>query len=357
MKKKIMLTGGGTAGHIMPLLALLPRLTAKYEVHYVGRSEGMEKELTADENVIYHAVDCPRLVRGKFFVNLALPFRLISACFKARKVIKSVQPSLILSKGGYVSLPAVLAHGKTPVVLHESDTSLGLANRIAARRAAAICSSFPLPPVHGKTVIHTGSPLRSAIYKGSKERAMAKCGFDGSKKVLLVTGGSLGAKALNDAVDANINSLTESFDIVHIRGRGNAAQARKGYYPLEFTADIFDLFALADFALTRGGGNTLFELGALGKPMLIVPLPKGASRGDQAENAEFFRKHGLALVLDQKELDKLSPTLTELAARSDELTAALKGYRFDGTEELLSIADRLACDDKVRTAVTKKAAE
>lgn len=357
MKKKIILTGGGTAGHIMPLLALLPRLTSKYEVHYVGRSEGMEKELTADENVIYHAVDCPRLTRGKFFVNLALPFRLIRAYFKARKVVKSVKPSLILSKGGYVSLPTVLAHGKTPVILHESDTSFGLANRISARCAAAICSSFPLPPLGRKAVIHTGSPLRSAIYKGNKARAAEKCGFDGSKKVLLVTGGSLGAKALNDAVDENIEKLTELFDIVHIRGRGNAAQPRKGYYPLEFTADIFDLFALADLALTRGGGNSLFELGALGKPMLIVPLPKGASRGDQVENAEFFRKHGLALVLAQNELEKLTEKLAELDARSEELIAALKGYRFDGTEELLSLIDKLACDEELRSAVSKKTAE
>lgn len=357
MKKKIILTGGGTAGHIMPLLALLPKLTAKYEVHYIGRSEGMEKELTAGENVIYHSVDCPRLTRGKIFVNLTLPFKLISAYFKARKVIKQIKPSLILSKGGYVSLPAVLAHGKTPVILHESDTSLGLANRVAAKCATAVCSSFPLPPVGRKSVLHTGSPLRSAIYRGNKERAAEKCGFDGSKKVLLVTGGSLGAKALNDAVDENLERLTAEFDIVHIRGRGNTAQPRKGYYPIEFTADIFDLFALADLALTRGGGNSLFELGALGKPMLIVPLPKGASRGDQIENAEFFRKHGLALVLAQTELGKLCEKLSELKNRADEFSAVLKGYRFDGTEELLSLIDKLACDEELLAAVSKKTAE
>lgn len=354
MKKKIILTGGGTAGHIMPLLALLPALTAKYEVHYIGRSEGMEKELTADEDVIYHAVDCPRLTRGKFFVNLALPFRLIRAYFRARKEIKRIAPSLILSKGGYVSLPAVLAHGKTPVILHESDTSLGLANRIAARCATAVCSSFPLPPVGGKTVIHTGSPLRSAIYRGNKARAAIKCGFDGNKKVLLVTGGSLGAKALNNAVDANLDKLTERFDVVHIRGRGNPAQPRKGYCPIEFTAEIFDLFALADYAVTRGGGNSLFELGALGKPMLIIPLPKGASRGDQVENAEFFRKHGLALVLAQDEISGLCEKLDELVMRAETLTNALRGYRFDGTQELVSLVDRIIGEEETNVAVRGK---
>lgn len=341
--KKIILTGGGTAGHVTPILALLPELKRRFsEIHYIGRKDGIERELTENEGVIYHGIDCPRFTRGKFFVNLAVPFKLISAVRKARSLIKDIAPDVIFSKGGYVALPVALGAKKVPVVLHESDTSLGLANKLSARKAGVICSSFPLPKYHGKEVVHTGSPLRSRLYSGSRNAALAKCGFDGRRKVLLVTGGSLGAVAINNAVDANIEELTKRYDVIHLRGRGNGAEKRKGYYPIEFTREIYDLFAAADFAITRGGGNSVFELGALNVPMLIVPLPKGASRGDQIRNAEYFEKNGLALSLSQDNLgSELISSLETLEKKSPELIGNMRRYSFDGTREIIKVIENV----------------
>lgn len=340
--KKIILTGGGTAGHVTPLLALLPELKRRFgEIHYFGREDGIERELTENEGVIYHAIECPRLVRGKVLTNLGIPFKLMSAVRRAKKKVAEISPDVIFSKGGYVALPAVLGAGRVPVVLHESDTSLGLANKISAKRAEVICSSFPLPRYKGKTPVHTGSPLRASLYSGNREAGLRACGFDGRRKTLLVTGGSLGAVPLNDAVDRHLDALVAKYDVIHLRGRGNAAERRQGYCPLEFTPRIADLFAAADFAVTRGGGNSVFELGALGIPMLIVPLPKGASRGDQVKNAEYFAAHGLALTADQASLAERFPALLEgLEEASPRLIGAMRRYAFDGTAEIIKILER-----------------
>ena len=342
MRKKIVLTGGGTAGHVIPLLALLPLLEGNYEIHYIGRKEGAEKELTENSGVVYHGIDCPRLTRGRLLENLAVPFRLMRARKEARAVLSHISPSLIVSKGGYVALPASLECGKVPLLLHESDTSLGLANKLAAKRAAAICSSFPLPPYGGRKIVHTGSPLRGGIYRGNAERGRRMCGFYDNKKTLLVMGGSLGAKAINDWADAHIGELTSRYNVIHIRGRGNDAPRRNGYAPFSYISDPADLFALTDLAVTRGGGNTLFELGALRKPMIIVPLPKGASRGDQVKNAEFFEKHSLALSLDQNELNSLSGELDLLEKKAPSLIAAMGDFAFDGTAKISEICVALA---------------
>ena len=342
--KRIILTGGGTAGHIMPIVALLPELRRHFgEIHFFGRSEGIEHKLTAKEDVIYHAADCPRLERGKVFGNVSVPFRLIAAVRRAKKLIAEIKPDVVFSKGGYVALPASLGAGKVPLVLHESDTSLGLANRLSARKAAVICSSFPLPPCAGKEVRQTGSQLRRQLYAGRRSAGLARCGFGGRRKVLLVTGGSLGARAINEAVDANLVALTEKYDVIHIRGRGNGRPPAPGYFPIEFTEDVYDYFAAADFAVTRGGGNTIFELGALGIPMLIVPLPKGASRGDQVRNAEYFAQHSLALAADQSGLpDRLCGLLGELEFKAPALIGAMKRYSFDGTAQIAELLAELA---------------
>lgn len=345
MSKKIILTGGGTAGHVMPALALIPELKRRFgEVHWIGRKEGMEKELVGSD-AVYHGIECPRFDRSQPATALTVPFKLMKAADDAEKLIRQISPDVIFSKGGYVSLPAALGKGDVPLVLHESDTSLGLANKLAIQSADAVCSSFPLPPYRGVDIIHTGSPLRSGIYSGSRERALKVCGFDGKRKVLLITGGSLGAKAINDAVDGCLETLTDRFDVIHVRGRGNEAERRKGYYPVAFTSDIFDLLAAADFAVTRGGGNSIFELGALAVPMLIIPLPKGASRGDQVENAAYFRREGLALTLSQDDINRLPDALTELETQAPHLIAKMKKYSFDGTNEIINVIERVAADD------------
>lgn len=339
--KKIILTGGGTAGHVTPLLALLPELKRRFgEIHFFGRTEGVERDLTDGTGVIYHAIDCPRLVRGKIFANLSIPFKLKSAVKKAKGLISEIAPDLIFSKGGYVALPAALGRGDVPLILHESDTSLGLANKLSAKRAETICSSFPLPPYKGKKITHTGSPLRRSIYAGDRNAALAECGFGGRKKILLVTGGSLGAAAINRAVDANLGRLLQRYDVVHIRGKGNVAEKRFGYYPIEFTRDMPKWLSIADYALTRGGGNSLFELGALCVPMLIVPLPKGASRGDQIKNAEYFEENGLGIHLPQEKLnEELIGMLETLEKQAPELIGTMSKYAFDGTKAIISIIE------------------
>ncbi len=348
MRKRIALTGGGTAGHAVPLLALLPYLGRRYEVHYIGRKDGIERELAERTEVIYHGLDCPRFERGKLLANLAVPFALARAVKNAKRLLAEISPAVVLSKGGYVSLPAALACEDIPLVLHESDTSLGLANRLAAKRAAAIFSSFPLPDFRGRKIVRTGSPLRKEIYSGSRERALAACGFSGRKKVLLVMGGSTGAKAINDAVDDMKEILTAKYDVIHFRGKQSEAERAPGYCPITFTPSPQDMYALADLAVTRGGGNTLFELGALGVPMLIVPLPKGASRGDQIKNAEFFSSHGLALTLDQADISRLPERLVLLEEKSSSLAAAMQSFRFDGTEEIARKVIKLAETESCR---------
>lgn len=342
--KSIILTGGGTAGHFTPLLALLPELRKRFdEVHFAGRGAGVERELAEGTGMIYHALGGPRLERGKVFRNLGVPFALMRAVKNARRLLDEIRPDVVFSKGGYVALPIALACKRVPLVIHESDTSLGLANRLSARRAVAICSSFPLPRAGGKDVLRTGSPLRAGLYAGDRKRALAACGFSGKKKVLLVTGGSLGAEAIARAVERNADALTERYDVIHLCGRGKALRPRAGYAPVGFTTSVADYFAAADLALTRAGGNTLFELGALGVPMLIVPLPKGASRGDQVENAAFFSGRGLALELDQSELDGgLLPALRRLERAAPDLIAAMSKYPFDGTDAVLDVIYRAA---------------
>lgn len=341
--KKIILTGGGTAGHVTPISALLPALGLRFsEIHFIGRKDGIERDLMANEGVIYHGIDCPRFVRGKFFANLALPFKLFFAVRKARKLVEEIAPDVIFSKGGYVALPVVLGAKHVPVVLHESDTSLGLANKLSARKAEVICSSFPLPDYRGKSIAHTGSPLRAQLYSGSRSAGLNKCGFDGRRKVLLVMGGSLGSAALNKAVDENIEELTKRYDVIHLRGKGNGGERRKGYCPIEFTREIFDLFAAANLAVTRGGGNSVFELSALGVPMLIVPLPKGASRGDQLGNAEYFVRNGLALSLTQDRLSEFLDAVETLEKESANLVGRMRMYDFDGTARIVDIIERTA---------------
>ena len=344
--QKIIVSGGGTAGHITPILALLPFLKEKFgEIHFFGRREGMEKELTKGAGVIYHGLDCPRLERNKPWKILSLPCKLRKAVKTARKLLEEIKPSVVFSKGGYVSLPVSLACKDVPLVLHESDTSMGLANRIALRRARAVCSSFPLPNVGGKIITHTGSPIRREIYLGDRRRALEKCGFSGTRKILLVVGGSLGAVAINELVDEEIDELVKVYDVIHLRGKGNGAKRKKGYYPIEFTNEINDYFSACDLAVTRGGGNCLFELASLKKPMLILPLPKGASRGDQVCNAEFFAQKGWALTLSQNNAKgKLLESVTRLENQSRDIVKALRNGQFDGTKMVFDIICKNARD-------------
>ena len=335
MQKKLIITGGGTAGHVIPCIAVAQRLEG-WEIHYIGRHEGIERELAEKHGITYHGIDCPRFLRNKPWTLLSVPFKLRAAKKQAKRLLDEIKADVIFSKGGYVSLPVVLAAGKIPVVLHESDRSFGLANKLVLRKCKAVCSSFPMGRL---TVTHTGSPLLKSVYEASADAARRLCAFDGSKPVLLVMGGSLGAKAINEAVMTDMDALTARFDVVHISGRGYGYKPKKGYYPVEFTDRVHSFMRLADYAVTRGGGGALFELAALGVPSLIVPLPKGASRGDQIENAAYFEKKGYALTAAQSAIEKggLISAVDRLCAEGGKIKAALAGGNFDGSVQIAKI--------------------
>lgn len=289
----IVLTGGGTAGHVMPNIALLPFFDG-CSVHYIG-GNGMEKQLiSAHKNVTYHEIPCVKYERGIKLKNLLIPFKLIKSVFAAKKVLKEISPDVIFTKGGFVSLPVALAARKTPLITHESDMSLGLTNKLIAKKCRYVCTAFDVTADKLKNGVYTGAILRQEIYGGKRSSV---------RPTLLVMGGSLGSKAINDCLNECLNELTERYDVVHIVGKGNLSGTKMPHYrQMEFCSSMADLYASADLIISRGGSGSLFEIAALRKKALIIPLPKGASRGDQVENAEYFSSRSLVKVLPQNEL-------------------------------------------------------
>ncbi len=324
----------------MPNLALIPRLKAFDEIHYIGSVGGMEEGLVRENapQVVYHSIPCVKFVRSLSLKNLAIPFGLIKSVNAAKKILKEVQPDVIFSKGGYVGLPVCFAAKRIPVVLHESDLKLGLANKLALSKCDKILTSFETDL---KKAVRTGAPLREEIYRGNRLKALSECGLCETLPYLLVTGGSKGAKAINETVFESIDALTERFNVIHLVGKGNAnGLKRPGYYQKEFASDMADWLALCDFALCRGGANTLFELAALGVPALIIPLPKTVSRGDQIDNALYFNRHYGTKILFQEDMSKetLIDALDGLKADAAEIKSALsRAQGIDGTRKIAEI--------------------
>ena len=344
---RIIFTGGGTAGHVTPNIALIePLLKEGWDVHYIGSSSGIEKELIARlEGVTYHEISTGKLRRYFSWQNFIDPFRVIKGYAQARRLIRALQPDVIFSKGGFVSVPVVLGAGKVPVVAHESDFSPGLSNRIASRFTDRICVSFEdsLSYMPQGKAIFTGTPIRPALYAGSRERALEFTGLSGEKPVLLVMGGSLGAQKLNELLRAALPVLNETFDVIHLCGRGknDCGCATCGYTQYEYIdKELPDLFALSDIVLSRAGANSVFELLALNKPSVLVPLTSASTRGDQLLNAEYFEKKGYALVINQNTattqtlVDALQSVYQNRARYADAMCA---DTRSDGTEAILAI--------------------
>ena len=282
--KKIILTGGGTAGHVTPNIALLPALKeAGYEVEYIGSYNGMEKELIEKEGIPYHGISSGKLRRYFDWKNFSDPFRVIHGYGQARSLIKKIKPAIIFSKGGFVSVPVVLAAKSlhVPAIIHESDMTPGLANRIAMRGAVKICCNFPetlkyLP--EGKGVL-TGSPIRQQLLHGDRQKALEFTGLPGEKPILLIIGGSLGSVFINNAVRGALDELLERFEIIHLCGKGNldhSLDGKKGYVQYEYISkELPDLFAAADLVISRAGANAICELLALHKPNILIPLSIG----------------------------------------------------------------------------------
>ncbi len=309
--KKIVLTGGGTAGHVTPNIALLPSLQeAGYEITYMGSYEGIEKKLIADFGIPYVGIATGKFRRYLDLKNFTDPFRVLKGFSEAKKFLKEYKPDVVFSKGGFVSVPVVRAASalKIPCIIHESDMTPGLANKLCIPVARNVCCNFPetlqyLPADKG---IVTGSPIRAELSQGSKLAGLNMCDFTANKPVLMVIGGSLGAENVNKAVRAALPQLLEHFQIVHLCGKGkmdNLLLNTPGYKQFEYIkAELKDLFAMADVVISRAGANAICELLALKKPNLLIPLPAASSRGDQILNAKSFEDQGFSIVVQEEDL-------------------------------------------------------
>ena len=310
MSKKIVLTGGGTAGHITPNIALLPELEkAGYEVFYIGSYDGMEKRLMADYHIPYYGIATGKFRRYFDLKNFSDPFRVLKGFSEARKILKELQPDVVFSKGGFVSVPVVRAAAslKIPCVIHESDMTPGLANKLCIPVARKVCCNFPetVNSLPKDKAVLTGTPIRQELLHGDKERARAYCGFTSEKPVLLVIGGSLGAASVNENVRKILPELLKEFQVIHICGKGKMDESIQmtGYVQYEYVQEqLPDMFALADVVISRAGANAICELAALSKPNLLIPLSAKASRGDQILNARSFERQGYSMVLEEEEI-------------------------------------------------------
>lgn len=351
--KKIVLTGGGTAGHVTPNIALLPALKkAGYEVYYIGSYEGIEKGLIEDQGIPYRGIATGKLRRYFDLKNFTDIFRVIKGYNEAKEILEEIKPDVVFSKGGFVSVPVVRAAAKLkiPCVLHESDMTPGLANKLCIPVATKLCCNFPetvktLP--EGKAVL-TGSPIRKELKEGKKEEGLKLCGFTDEKPVLMVIGGSQGAQSVNETVRESLPKLLDKFQICHICGKDkvdNMMLNIEGYRQFEYIKDeLKDLFAMADIVISRAGANAICEILELNIPNVLIPLSVG-SRGDQVLNAESFEEQGFSAVVKEEALDPsmLIETVMKVYDNREEYIATMrKSMELNPTEKILELINEAA---------------
>lgn len=309
--KKIVLTGGGTAGHVTPNIALIPELIKRnYDIHYIGSETGIEKRLIEEYDIPYYAISTGKFRRYFDIKNFTDPFRVVKGIREAASLMKELKPDVVFSKGGFVSVPVVLAadRKKIPCVIHESDMTPGLANKICIPHAVKVCTNFPEAAANipdGKAVV-SGTPIRSELYKGNRTEGLKFCGFTDNKPVIMVVGGSLGAAAVNRIVRESLPELLKKYNVIHLCGEGkldSELDNMKGYAQFEYVKkELSDMMAAADLVISRAGANAICELLALKKPNILIPLPQSQSRGDQVLNAQSFKKQGYSAVLNEETL-------------------------------------------------------
>jgi len=349
MKRSIVFTGGGSAGHVTVNLALMPHFVREgWDVHYIGSEKGIERELVAGvPQVTYHSIATGKLRRYFDWNNVKDPFRVLKGVWQAYRLMANIQPRIVFSKGGFVSVPVVAGAwmNRIPTVIHESDLTPGLANKLAIPMATKVCTTFEETGkyLHAGKTVHVGAIVRKELFRGDARRGLAKCGFTSGKPVLLVMGGSLGSQRLNQAVRSQLPVLEQTFQIVHLCGKGNVEEglSTRSYRQFEYvTDDLPDLLAMADIVVSRAGSNSIFEFLALRKPMLLIPLSLAASRGDQIANAENFRKQGYAEVLHEESLtaDTFITSVMSLYEQRDNYIAAMdRGPKQDPQQTLIEL--------------------
>ncbi|PZU95875.1 MAG: undecaprenyldiphospho-muramoylpentapeptide beta-N-acetylglucosaminyltransferase [Pseudanabaena sp.] len=354
MKPKIVLTGGGTAGHVSPNIALAPSLEAEgWEIVYIGSKNGIEQKLVSEARLPYYGISSGKLRRYFSWENFIDPFKVIKGIFDAYFAIAKIKPQVIFSKGGFVTVPVILASWlhRVPIIIHESDFSSGLANRLSIPFASKVCVTFPETAQklakYATKVIHTGLPIRPEILDGEASRGREFCGFTKDLPVLFVVGGSTGSAKINQAVRATLDEITTKYQVVHACGKGNLDESLNGhhhYRQFEYLGkELADVLAIADLVVSRSGANAVFEFLALRKPNLLIPLSKVSSRGDQILNAQSFQSRGYSAVLLEENLTSASllSAIADLDARRDEYVLNMQQSQdIDAIAQIVNIIAR-----------------
>ena len=352
--KRIILTGGGTAGHVTPNIALIPRLKElSYDIHYIGSLDGIEKELIDNIGIPYYGISSGKLRRYFDMKNFTDPIRIIKGFHQAKNIIKELKPNVLFSKGGFVTVPVVLAakEYKVPSIIHESDMTPGLANKICIPAASKVCCNFPetLQYLPQEKAAFTGSPIRKELLQGNKFAALDICHFTINKPTMLVIGGSLGASAINHIVRTALPSLLERFQVIHLCGKNKIEDSLNHievYAQFEYvTSELRDLFALADIVISRAGANAICEILALQKPNLLIPLPASSSRGDQLLNAASFKEQGFSIVLQEEEITEevfLTSVNQLYTHRLDYIATMRKSNQLDAVEKIIQLIMELS---------------
>ena len=333
--KHIVLTGGGTAGHVTPNIAMIPRLKELgYKISYIGSYDGIEKKLIEELDIPYYGISSGKLRRYFDVKNFTDPFKVMKGLFEAKKLMKQLKPDVVFSKGGFVTVPVVIAASrkKIPTFIHESDMTPGLANKLSIPFATKVCCNFPETVSHlpADKAVLTGTPIRQELLTGNPEKALEFTGFTPAKPVILIIGGSLGAAAVNDAVRAILPELLKEFQVIHLCGKDKldeSLKGTKGYVQYEYIKkELADLFALSSIVISRAGANAICELSALNKPNLLIPLSARASRGDQILNARSFERQGFSMVLEEEAVNKetLLSAVQQLYQNREVFTDAMK---------------------------------
>ena len=333
--KKIILTGGGTAGHVTPNLALVPSLKELgYEIHYIGSYQGIERKLIEEADIPYDGISSGKLRRYFDIKNFSDPFRVVKGYGEALKLLKKHKPDIVFSKGGFVAVPVVLAakHYKIPVIIHESDMTPGLANKLCIPSAKKVCCNFPetLNYLPEEKAVLTGSPIRKELLQGDRLSGLQYAHLSANKPVIMVIGGSLGSVTVNTVVRSILKKLLEQFQVIHICGKGNLDESligTTGYVQYEYVdAPLKHLFAVADLVISRAGANSICEILALRKPNILIPLSAAASRGDQILNAKSFEKQGFSTLLEEESLneDSLYQAIVSTYNRRQEFTTNME---------------------------------
>ena len=337
-----------------PNIALIPELKKQgYEIHYIGSYDGIEKKLIADLDIPYYGISSGKLRRYIDLKNISDPFKVIKGLHQARRLLKKIKPDVVFSKGGFVSVPVVVAakSRKIPCVIHESDMTPGLANKICIPCANRVCTNFPETIKHlpAEKAVLTGSPIREELFHGDREKGLKFCGFDNNKPVILIIGGSLGAVAVNNAVRSILPQLLEKYQVIHLCGKDkldSSLEGTKGYVQFEYIKEeLCDLMAAADIMISRAGANAICEILALRKPNILIPLSAQASRGDQILNAASFEKAGYSIVIQEEDVTDqklLAAVNTVYENREDYITAMKRSQLNNSIEKIVGLINEAA---------------